>query len=933
MFSQEQQEVDSLIRGGRFLEARAQFRRSRAGSAPPMECLLSAELSHLTGDNDAAKRMLASVANRVSGDTLLRVKFEEVTGSVFADAGEIARAVACFESALTAAKVGKDLEAVCRIQLRLLPNLAELAPPERLATVADDVRRNVMRLGDSQTLALLHLRFAQLEARRGSTGLASRHLSLGWSALDAKPNIWIGALLSLDASAIRWTVGDFENAEVQARQALALARQAGHVRTQAGAVANLGMFAAHRGQEEEARQLVAEGMHLAVDYPRVRAALLDTAAQLELGAGSLERCAILLGDAQQWCESQDDTHSWLYLSLLQTRARLLQRTSGPEEAGRVVDQAIRLADQKGACLWSSIFRIMRAELLLARNELPAANVALSEARRIGEPIPLSVMAAIERAQARLLAAEGLVPEAASAFGFAVRVSSSVGGGRSQAEVLSIARDSLGPEVNVRRDEEEGDTPTVAGAGTEQSLAALEPRVAAEALIATSRLFAVASRPRLLAREIGILATRLDLEASAEVSVGSPWPRETRNSLSHELSQCQVPLRRLAIICGTEDNTAVSAEVVLGPSPQVESVATALGCLARAAVSLETARREALEKESLWPVDSPDQVGDRLLASPAMRELLDLARRLAGSDIPILLTGETGVGKEVFAREIHSRSSFGTGAFLPYNCAAVPRDMLDAQLFGHKRGAFTGASEGFQGVVRSANGGTLFLDEIGELALDMQPKLLRFLDCHEVHPLGEGRPVKVKVRVIAATNADLDRMVGEGRFREDLYFRLNAMTIRIPPLRDRREEIPALVQQYVERYCRDQQRPTMNVTDEAMEYLVLYSWPGNIRQLAGELRRIVALSENDFTLTPAMLSPAIRAGRRTVDASQQVVHSHELPVSLDQPLEAAVEAIERAMIGRALRACDGNLEKAAERLGISRKGLFLKRKRLGLAGSR
>ena len=183
----------------------------------------------------------------------------------------------------------------------------------------------------------------------------------------------------------------------------------------------------------------------------------------------------------------------------------------------------------------------------------------------------------------------------------------------------------------------------------------------------------------------------------------------------------------------------------------------------------------------------------------MAELLGTIRKLATSNIPVLLTGETGSGKEVIARTVHDTSTRASKPFVPFNCAAVPRDLVESQLFGHRRGAFSGAHEHFDGVIRAARGGTLFLDEIGEMSLDVQPKLLRFLESGEIHPLGEAKPIVVDARVVAASNADLERLVSQGQFREDLFYRLNVIPVQLPPLRERKEDIPLLVQHFLEKF--------------------------------------------------------------------------------------------------------------------------------------
>jgi len=294
---------------------------------------------------------------------------------------------------------------------------------------------------------------------------------------------------------------------------------------------------------------------------------------------------------------------------------------------------------------------------------------------------------------------------------------------------------------------------------------------------------------------------------------------------------------------------------------------------------------------------------------------------------VLLTGETGTGKEVLARAIHRASGRGAKPFVPFNCTAVPREMLESQLFGYRKGAFTGAHHAFDGVIRAAAGGTLFLDEIAEIGSDLQPKLLRFLETREVHGLGESQPVKVDVRVIAATNADLESLVADGKFREDLFYRLNVVRLRVPPLRERREEIPPLIDHYLRTFAEQQRKGRLSLDDETLEYLVLYRWPGNVRQLVNELSRIVAYAEPDSTITPALLSPEVQASRRTVRVMPG--EEPEIRVRLDQPLGDAVDAIERVMVIRALERAHGNYENAARLLGISRKGLFLKRRRWGM----
>ncbi len=374
----------------------------------------------------------------------------------------------------------------------------------------------------------------------------------------------------------------------------------------------------------------------------------------------------------------------------------------------------------------------------------------------------------------------------------------------------------------------------------------------------------------------------------------------------------------------------SFDLIVEPATDLLSRCTvvAIRKVVAAALSLEAYRRDERQRGSLWPAGELEPGGQDIVASAAMLETLATARKVAPLEIPVLITGETGTGKEMLARAIHRLSPRASRSFLPFNCTAIPREMIESQLFGYRRGAFTGAQEPFPGVIRAAAGGTLFLDEIGDLPLDLQPKLLRFLDTHEIHPLGEPHPIRVDVRVVAATNANLDQMVGQGRFREDLFYRINVIRFQLPPLRERREEIPPLARHFLQRAAEEFRKGRLRLSDETMEYLLLYGWPGNVRHLGNEIQRMAALAEPDCILEPSALSAEVQASRRTVRAVEPAPDD-EITVRVDQPLPDALAAIERQMVRRALERADGRFEEAARLLGISRKGLFLKRRRWGV----
>ncbi|HEV2835088.1 MAG TPA: sigma 54-interacting transcriptional regulator [Pyrinomonadaceae bacterium] len=322
------------------------------------------------------------------------------------------------------------------------------------------------------------------------------------------------------------------------------------------------------------------------------------------------------------------------------------------------------------------------------------------------------------------------------------------------------------------------------------------------------------------------------------------------------------------------------------------------------------------------------------SSPAMTQLVEEVHKIRSSDVTVLVTGESGTGKELVARAIHAISSRRAKVFVPFNCTAVPKELSEGYLFGYRRGAFTGAVQDSHGVIRTAAGGTLFLDEVGDLPLDVQPKLLRFLQEGEIQPLGEQRPSKVDVRIIAATNTDLEEMVAQGRFREDLYYRLNVIRLRVPPLRERRSEIPTIVNYYVNHYSAKFGRKDIQITPQAVDLLMVSDWPGNVRQLCNEIQRTVARAEDGTIITPEHLSPELkRTSSPTTPSTTASIAS--LPSSSLQgggTLADALAAVERRMISDALRRHGGNISRAARELGLTRRGLYLKLERHELSVS-
>jgi two-component system response regulator AtoC len=309
-------------------------------------------------------------------------------------------------------------------------------------------------------------------------------------------------------------------------------------------------------------------------------------------------------------------------------------------------------------------------------------------------------------------------------------------------------------------------------------------------------------------------------------------------------------------------------------------------------------------------------------SGVMRTLFELLETVAATTSTVLITGETGTGKELAARAIHHNSPRRHNRFVALNCSAIPETLLEAELFGHVRGAFTGAVGTRQGRLEQAHKGTLFLDEVGTMSAALQSKLLRVLQEREFERVGDSHIIKIDVRIIAATHSDLTKMVAEGTFREDLFYRLNVIPVTLPPLRDRREDIPLLAQHFLQRLGGEQVPPRApTITQEALRRLMAYSWPGNVRQLENVLERALAFSHGRAQIDVADLGPEIQGE----PSSPTVPEGWFPPEGLD--LDRYMEGLELAMIRRSLERTGGNKVQAARLLNLKRTTLIEKLKRL------
>ena len=367
----------------------------------------------------------------------------------------------------------------------------------------------------------------------------------------------------------------------------------------------------------------------------------------------------------------------------------------------------------------------------------------------------------------------------------------------------------------------------------------------------------------------------------------------------------------------KDGSEFPADIMLGPVDMAEGpvVLSVIRDLTEKREAEEALRKSELQKQYLEEELNTEASFEEIVGeSVGLKRVLKLVETVAATDVTVLIQGETGAGKEVFARAIHRLSPRNGHVMVKLNCAAIPAGLLESELFGHERGAFTGAVERKIGRLELAHEGTLFLDEIGDLPLELQPKILRALQEREFERLGSTKPIPVNVRLVAATNRDLAKMVAEGQFRSDLYYRLRVFPIHLPPLRERREDIPLLVRYFVDRHARKLYKKIETIPDDVMRALTRWDWPGNIRELENFIERAVILSKG----------PALRPPLSELEMAEAPAESSSKDMSL--------EATEREHILRVLRETKGKIggsDGAAARLGLIRTTLNSKMKKLGI----
>jgi hydrogenase-4 transcriptional activator len=744
-------------------------------------------------------------------------------------------------------------------------------------------------------------------------------------------------------------------------QALALAERSVELQEESGtphglgiALASLGQISVRLGSLRRAEQALNRALDVRSPLHFMRettGAVFDTLAQIHMVRGNHEDASHAL---QRSREAYGDSNRWYQWSVQALEARLALRRG---DAAQALAIATQIAGAEGVpTAYATQAELIAVEALLASGRRDEAEQRLTAA---GGLLPAAAMSSVWgeflRLRGRVHAEAGRPTEAYHDLGQSVSVFDLLGekyqaalsylalgklagaaGARSRA--TRYLSDALAIFESLDAQPDLQDTrAAMAGIPTVATGAFLGSPVDGDAAL-VRRIVDAAVTPALLAKE-GTTTLLEACDGQAAVIFTQPRAGEVHVVAS---AGCDAETARAMAGAAARSSGRGGAGLLAvhdigreGSAPRLAAV-SALRPLAAPVLqrfrTLCAVLRQGFELCSARerPVEPVPGVIERSLeplfpgfvcASAAMQRVTDLIQRLRGSDLTVLVTGESGTGKDLVARAIHAGSPRREAMFLPYNCTSATRELADSQLFGHRRGSFTGAVADQPGVIRTAAGGTIFLDEIGDLPIDVQPKFLRFLEQGEILPVGETRPTRVDVRVVAATNVDLEQRVAEGTFREDLFYRLSVIRIHVPPLRDRREEIPHLSTFFVREASERLGKPGVSLSPETLDLFDAFGWPGNVRQLRNEIQRAVAMAEPRGVITPDLLSPVFAGPPADTPQPSRRVRN--------VTLAGAVERLEREMIETVLQRTAGNVSQTARALGLTRRGLYLKMDRLDI----
>ena len=883
-------------------------------------------------------------------------------GRLASTRGDQSRAIALHGRALKQAEAAHEPRAIGLAHYELAQCYRQVGDTTIVREHLSKAASALHAAGDKRHLALVHSASGVLLAQVGEYDEAMSALRQAERLATLVHADDVLAIVCGNQAGVMMMEHRYEQALALAERSVALQETQGSGHGLAVALGNLGQICVRLGDLNRAEGVLHRALETRspIQFHETTGAVFDTLAQIQMIRGNYQSAADFLEQAgHAYGAYGRQTSHWYEWSVRVIGARLALRRGALDEAVAKADEIL----QAGAPPFDALqATLIAAEALTAAGHLPEAEKRLSAAADALDPtIAPAEWGEYLRLRGGLHAKGGSPADAYHNFAQSAALLDLLGeryqaalshlalgrlvaqtGARSIAEKhLKQARgvfEQLGAARDSSDAEAAGTLLTTIGSGEY----VISPADADDAIV--RRIVDAAALPDLLGRETAAAMLEAASADSAVIFVRVGGGTDVRivaavgadvdsaRTMARSAANGQLYGRGVLFVEGLgRDPEGERCILVASPRPIGHPVMRRLrmiASVARQGFALCAARDRSV-KSSVVTIEGSLEplLPGFLTASAAMTRLVEQIQRLQGNDLTVLVTGESGTGKELVARAIHVGSQRSAGMFLPYNCTTTGRDLADSQLFGHRRGSFTGAVTDQPGLVRAAAGGTLFLDEIGDLPIDVQPKLLRFLELQEIMPIGETRPQRVDVRVLAATNADLEQRVAEGKFREDLYYRLSVIRIHVPPLRERLEEIPHLSAFFLREACERLAKPDVQLSSEALDAFSQYWWPGNVRQLKNEIQRTVAMSAPGGVIEPQHLSPEIGATRAAIATSVQAPAARAPRAAAN--LADAIEEVERELIQAALNGSSGNISQAARVLGLTRRGLYLKLRRLGL----
>jgi len=983
--STEFDEIRDLLDGGLSTEARTRLNvvlsaaRNQPESLAQARCYLSIALEmqgHFHESLDAVS-MYEDSRLREKLETSLNVKLRIQMALASNYNGDHPKAIALLNATLReVGEEGASAGSLYAALARVYRTISEYPIARDYSTRALE---NYRQTGDWRGLAEAYFGLATANIHEGNYEIALENFNQAINLIGDRPASYMLGRIYANMAGACWFLRRPLDGIKFLEKAIHYYERTDHKASAAEGYNNLGINLVLIGQWDRAQKALERALSIATEVD-------DRGTELPMILDSLGDLLMLRGDldsAQNYLEravslASEKKNNWYRCQAHRTLGRcylaMNESSLADNQAMKALELANLIGDRQAIC--ESLLLLTEASLLSGHADDAAASLERVTELITDSPTDLLLAGEAQRLQGLLKMAHGDAFSAAQHFGRSVSIFDLLGDRYRSArahfelarayavtqpeqvtEHLSHATNmfrELGAQLDLQKAEE-----TVAS--LDRSAAVDSRRSETIAQLLTLRLAeAVASRELLLHELAAVIrqetkAKRIIItEPNAEaqrVVIAHGCDRAEGERLAEQFAAAREDAERRAFakkhdvaVIALEPSNAPPATLLISPSNRADlpGALTLRPLLRIVELGLDLCALREHTRTARAADDEAASAGASLMpgfihSSPAMTRLVEEVHKIRSSDVTVLVTGESGTGKELVARAIHALSSRRDKVFVPFNCTAVPKELTEGYLFGYRRGAFTGAVKDSGGVIRAAVGGTLFLDEIGDLPIDVQPKILRFLQEGEIQPLGDQRPSKVDVRIIAATNSDLEEMVERGKFREDLYYRLNVIRLRVPPLRERRSEIPTIINYYVNHYSAKFGRHDIQMTPQAIDLLMVADWPGNVRQLCNEVQRVIARSEDGSVITPEELSPEFRRAGAPSASARSVMSITGTGSSLSVPLQnvtlaEALAEVERRMISEALRKHNGNISRAARELGLTRRGLYLKLDRLEMTAS-